>query len=63
VVGAVAVAFALAFGLGGRETAAKVVRKWYDQAQASAPKIEGAADRAESKAAWATKQLSDKRGS
>ena len=63
VVGAVAVAFALAFGLGGRETAAEVVRKWYDQAQAAAPKVEAAADRAQSKAAAAAKQLSDKRGS
>jgi len=63
VVGAVAVAFALAFGLGGRETAAEVVRKWYDQAQTSAPKMEAAADRAQSKAASATKQLSDKRAS
>ena len=63
VVGAVAVAFALAFGLGGRETAAEVVRKWYDQAQAAAPKVEAAADRAQSKAATAAKQLSDKRSS
>ena len=63
VVGAVAVAFALAFGLGGRATAAEVVRKWYDQAQASAPKVEAAADRAQSKAAAAGKQLSDKRSS
>jgi len=63
VVGAVAVAFALAFGLGGRETAAEVVRKWDDQAQAAAPKVEAAADRAQSKAATAAKQLSDKRSS
>jgi hypothetical protein len=54
VVGAVSLAAALAFGLGGRETAAKVVEKWYGQAQAAAPKIEraadSAADRAEAKA-------------
>ena len=53
VVGAVAVAFALAFGLGGRETAAEIVKKWYAQAQAAAPKIEAAADRAEAKASAA----------
>jgi len=29
-VGAVAVAFALAFGLGGRETAGEIVRGWYE---------------------------------
>jgi hypothetical protein len=50
VVGAVAVAFALAFGLGGRETAAELVKKWYSQAQTAAPKIEAAAERAEVKA-------------
>jgi hypothetical protein len=46
VVGAVAVATAIAFGLGGRDTAAEIVRKWYRQAQANAPKVEAAAERA-----------------
>ncbi|MDQ3059263.1 MAG: small-conductance mechanosensitive ion channel [Pseudomonadota bacterium] len=32
VVGAVALALGLAFGLGGRETAAEIVRNWYQQA-------------------------------
>jgi len=42
-VGAVAVAFALAFGLGGRETAATIVRGWYERSQEAAPKLERAA--------------------
>ena len=35
-VGAVAVAFALAFGLGGRETAGEIVRGWYERGQRNA---------------------------
>ena len=35
-VGAVAVAFALAFGLGGRETAGEIVRGWYERGQRAA---------------------------
>ena len=35
-VGAVAVAFALAFGLGGRETAGEIVRGWYERGQRTA---------------------------
>ena len=49
-VGAVAVAFALAFGLGGRETAATIVRTWYERTQAAAPKLEQAADAASRRA-------------
>jgi hypothetical protein len=45
-VGAVAVAFALAFGLGGRETAARIVQGWYERGQAAAPKLADAADAA-----------------
>lgn len=45
-VGAVALAAGLAFGLGGRETAAEIVRKWYQQSQSAAPKIEAAANNA-----------------
>jgi len=48
-VGAVAVAFALAFGLGGRETAAEVVRGWYDRGQQAAPKLGQAGEAASSK--------------
>jgi hypothetical protein len=54
VVGAVAVATAIAFGLGGRETAAEIVRKWYSQAQANAPKLEAAADKAADRTATTT---------
>ncbi len=45
-VGAVAVAFALAFGLGGRETAGEIVRGWYERGQQTAPKLGQAADAA-----------------
>ena len=45
-VGAVAVAFALAFGLGGRETAAQIVRDWYERGRQAAPKLEATADAA-----------------
>src|ERR671932_305204 len=44
VVGAVALALGLAFGLGGRETAATMVRNWYESGQRAAPKMEYAAD-------------------
>jgi hypothetical protein len=45
-VGAVAVAFALAFGLGGRETAAQIVQGWYQSGQQAAPKLGSAVDAA-----------------
>jgi Conserved TM helix len=45
-VGAVAVAFALAFGLGGRETAGEIVRGWYERGQQTAPKVGQAAEAA-----------------
>jgi hypothetical protein len=35
-VGAIALALGLAFGLGGRETAGEIVRKWYERSQRSA---------------------------
>lgn len=37
VVGAMALGLGLAFGLGGRETAAEILRKWYQKAQDRAP--------------------------
>lgn len=46
VVGALALALGLAFGLGGRDTAAEVVRKWYQQGQQAAPKMAQAASAA-----------------
>lgn len=45
-IGALALALGLAFGLGGRETAAEIVRKWYAQGQQAAPKVAEATDRA-----------------
>jgi hypothetical protein len=43
-VGSIAVAFALAFGLGGRETAAEIVRTWYERGRSNAPKLAQAAE-------------------
>jgi hypothetical protein len=42
-VGAVALALGLAFGLGGRDTAAQIVRGWYERGQQSAPRLVDAA--------------------
>lgn len=39
VVGAIALALGLAFGLGGRETAAEIVRNWYGKAQQKSGQI------------------------
>jgi hypothetical protein len=44
VVGAVALALGLAFGLGGRETAGMIVRGWYERGQQAAPKMQRAAE-------------------
>ena len=44
VVGALALALGLAFGLGGRETAGMIVRGWYERGQQAAPKMEQAGD-------------------
>lgn len=46
VVGALALALGLAFGLGGRETAAQYVQRWSKQAEANAPKMKEAAEAA-----------------
>ena len=43
-VGSIAIAFALAFGLGGRDTAAEIVRNWYEQGRSNAPKLAQAAE-------------------
>ncbi|MES2536516.1 MAG: small-conductance mechanosensitive ion channel [Pseudomonadota bacterium] len=45
-IGALALALGLAFGIGGRETAAKIVNRWYDESAGTARKIETAADAA-----------------
>lgn len=44
-VGAVALALGLAFGLGGRDTAAQIVRGWYERGQQTGPKVAQAADK------------------
>ena len=49
-VGCVALALGLAFGLGGRDTAAMIVRNWYESGQQAAPKMQQAADRLQRKA-------------
>jgi len=46
VVGAAALAFGLAFGLGGREVAADMVRRGYHRAREESPRIERAAETA-----------------
>lgn len=44
--GAVALALGLSFGLGGRDTAAMIVRRWYERGQATLPQIQRAGDTA-----------------
>jgi hypothetical protein len=46
-VGALALALGLAFGLGGRDTAAQVVASWYRKGEQAAPKLEQAAQAAQ----------------
>lgn len=46
-VGAIALALGLAFGLGGRETAAQIVRGWYARGQQAAPQMAQAASAAQ----------------
>jgi hypothetical protein len=47
VVGALALAFGLAFGLGGREVAARITESWYEGTQAAARKVRAAAEEAD----------------
>jgi len=49
-IGALALAAGLAFGLGGRETAAQIVDNWYRRGRANQPKMERAAENIERKA-------------
>lgn len=46
-VGGIALAAGLAFGLGGRDTAAEIVRSWYIAGKQAEPKVERAAHQAE----------------
>jgi hypothetical protein len=43
-VGALALAFGLAFGLGGRDVAARITESWYEGTQAAAEKVRAAAE-------------------
>lgn len=56
-VGALAAALALAFGLGGRDTAAEIVQNWYRQSQQAAPKVQRAAQAAQRQAEQAKDDL------
>jgi hypothetical protein len=49
-VGALALALGLAFGLGGRDTAAEIVRSWYQSGREAAPKVGRAAAAARERA-------------
>jgi mechanosensitive ion channel-like protein len=49
-VGALALALGLAFGLGGRDTAAQIVAAWYRSGEQAAPKLDQAATAAHSMA-------------
>jgi hypothetical protein len=50
-VGALALALGLSFGLGGRETAAQIVRGWYDRSQQTGPQLADTVGRMQMKAA------------
>jgi hypothetical protein len=45
VIAAMVIAVGLSFGLGGKDTAAEIVRNWYQEGRAKGPKIKRAADR------------------
>lgn len=49
-VGALALALGLAFGLGGRDTAGRIVEGWYRRGQQAAPRVQQAAAAAEQQA-------------
>ena len=44
VVAAVALAFGLAFGLGGRDVAAQLTQRWYEQSQDAAARVKAHAE-------------------
>lgn len=48
-VGAVSLAFGLAFGLGGRDVAAQITQSWYESSKATAERVRGQAERAASR--------------
>ena len=56
-VGALALALGLAFGLGGRETAGEIVQSWYRQSKQAAPKVARAAEAAQDETNGDTRAL------
>jgi len=46
-IGALALALGLAFGLGGRDTAARIVQNWYESGREAAPRMQQAASAAQ----------------
>ncbi len=58
-VGALALAAGLAFGLGGRETAAQIVDGWYRQSREAKPKLERAADEVDRRTERSIKDFED----
>jgi hypothetical protein len=54
VIGALALAFGLAFGLGGRDVAAELTRSWYDQGREATERVRAKAGRAAGTAREAT---------
>jgi hypothetical protein len=58
-VGALALALGLAFGIGGRDTAAEIVRGWYDRGRQAGPKIERATEAAQRQAGAQARQATD----
>jgi hypothetical protein len=59
-VGAIALGLGLAFGLGGRETAAKIVSHMYDAAQENAPKLARAGEAAGNITRDKTQEMKDR---
>ena len=49
-VAALALALGLSFGLGGRDTAAQIVQRWYEKGQQMGPRLQQAADAAQRQA-------------
>ena len=62
-VGALALAVGLAFGLGGRETASQIVSNWYRQGQRAAPRLAQAAEAANQQAQSSTQSMPTGMGS
>lgn len=55
-VGAVALALGLAFGLGGRETAAEIVKGWHEKGKRALPRMKEAAENVKEQAERPTRQ-------